>query len=101
MSMEAAGCSLQLLEVAVYLYNPISCCRHVVEESCLGRILILGSVWRKLTEILTRLQRHAPKKLVNRLDVEKQLHGLIDGLDSDIVRFLGGNSEVGMPVERV
>ena len=36
MSMEAAGCSLQLLEVAVYLYNPISCCRHVVEESCLG-----------------------------------------------------------------
>ena len=31
MSMEAAGCSLQLLEVAVYLYNPISCCRHVVE----------------------------------------------------------------------
>ena len=36
MSMEAAGCSPQLLEVAVYLYNPISCCRHVVEESCRG-----------------------------------------------------------------
>ena len=38
MSMEAADCSLQLLEVhvAVYLYNPISRCRHVVEESCLG-----------------------------------------------------------------
>ena len=36
MSMEAAGCSLQLLEVAVYLYNPISGCRHVVEEFCLG-----------------------------------------------------------------
>ena len=68
MSMEAAGCSLQLLEVAVYLYNPISCCRHVVEESCLGvteASLLHMHVTFDLSRVFSRGAGYARRSLAN------------------------------------